>query len=109
MDVAETVNFEGHIPRECGEHRTVGPHRAWCYDCQEWCYPRPDMACARCELPMLRGQIERVQVMLAALDDGEEATKGRDFGRGVAHATKLIGEALQRPADPSPDPQETPA
>lgn len=21
------------------EHRTVGSHRAWCYDCQEWCYP----------------------------------------------------------------------
>ena len=21
------------------EHRTVGPHRAWCYDDHEWCYP----------------------------------------------------------------------
>ena len=45
-------NFDGHQPRECGEHRTVGPHRAWCFDCREWCYP--DAPCARCELPMLR-------------------------------------------------------
>lgn len=22
-----------------GEHRTVGPIRAWCHDCREWCYP----------------------------------------------------------------------
>ena len=21
------------------EHRTVGPHRAWCLNCHEWCYP----------------------------------------------------------------------
>jgi hypothetical protein len=21
------------------EHRTVGPHRAWCYQDGEWCYP----------------------------------------------------------------------
>jgi hypothetical protein len=25
-------NFVGHQPRTCGEHRTVGPHRAWCFD-----------------------------------------------------------------------------
>jgi hypothetical protein len=55
----EPANFEGHTPRECGEHRTVGPHRAWCYDCGEWCYPDPEMACARCELAALRVQIAR--------------------------------------------------
>jgi len=47
--------FEGHQPRECGEHRTVGPHRAWCFDCREWCYP--DIPCARCELPKLRAAV----------------------------------------------------
>lgn len=26
-------NFDGHTERECGEHRTVGPHRVWCFDC----------------------------------------------------------------------------
>jgi hypothetical protein len=24
------------------EHRTVGPHRAWCYQDGEWCYPPND-------------------------------------------------------------------
>jgi len=47
-------NFEGHDPRECGEHRTVGPHRAWCYDCGEWCYP--NSPCVRCEVAALRKQ-----------------------------------------------------
>lgn len=28
------------------EHRTVGPHRAWCYDVSTWCYPQdPCPAC----------------------------------------------------------------
>lgn len=52
MTADERPPFEGHEPRECGEHRTVGPHRAWCFDCQEWCYPASP--CARCELAMLR-------------------------------------------------------
>ena len=29
------------------EHRTVGPHRAWCLTCGEWCYPQA--MCVRCE------------------------------------------------------------
>ena len=40
------ANFEGLPARTCGEHRTVGPHRAWCYDCREWCYPR--LPCGGC-------------------------------------------------------------
>lgn len=39
------TNFEGH-GGHCGEHRTVGPHRAWCYQCTEWCYP--DGPCKGC-------------------------------------------------------------
>lgn len=31
-------SFHGYDKRECGEHRTVGPIRAWCFDCSEWCY-----------------------------------------------------------------------
>ena len=31
---------------EC-EHRTVGPHRAWCLTCGEWCYPQA--MCVHCE------------------------------------------------------------
>lgn len=48
-------NFEGHEPRDCGEHRTVGPHRAWCFSCSEWCYPKSP--CVRCEAPGLRAQL----------------------------------------------------
>ena len=40
--------FEGHHPRECTEHRTAGPHRAWCFDCTEWCYPGE--GCKGCRL-----------------------------------------------------------
>lgn len=48
-DVNDEPNFEGHAHRTCGEHRTVGPHRAWCFDHREWCYP--DEPCAGCVAP----------------------------------------------------------
>lgn len=51
----DAPNFEGLADRECGDHRTVGPHRAWCHDCGEWCYPTSP--CKGCELPALRGQV----------------------------------------------------
>lgn len=46
-------SFEGHQPRDCGEHRTVGPHRAYCLDCSEWCYPDSEMGCKGCRIPIL--------------------------------------------------------
>lgn len=39
--------FIGHTQRDCGGHRTVGAHRAWCFDCAEWCSPL--VPCVRCE------------------------------------------------------------
>lgn len=48
----ERGNFLGFEPRECGEHRTVGTYRAWCYDCAEWCAPAAP--CVRCEIVELR-------------------------------------------------------
>lgn len=45
--------FEGHVPRECGEHRTLGS-RAWCLDCSQYCYPNIEMACRGCEIADLR-------------------------------------------------------
>lgn len=50
--------FYGWEPRECGEHRTVGDHRAWCFNCSEWCYPHIDIACKGCEIVALRAIIE---------------------------------------------------
>ena len=40
----DTPNFEGAHNHD--RHRTVGPHRAWCHNCREWCYP--DGWCACC-------------------------------------------------------------
>ncbi len=54
----EAGRFHGHQPRECGEHRTVGSHRAWCFACSEWCYP--SSPCVRCEIASLRGTQPRV-------------------------------------------------
>jgi len=51
--------FAGYSCRECGEHRTVGSRRAWCFDDSEWCYSSGiDMACRGCEIASLRAQIE---------------------------------------------------
>lgn len=44
------VDWHGATLRECGEHRTVGPHRAWCFDCTEWCYSRPEAMCKGCRV-----------------------------------------------------------
>lgn len=52
-------NFEGHAERECGEHRTAGPHRAWCFDCTEWC--SATAPCKGCEVPQLLDEIERLR------------------------------------------------
>lgn len=45
--------------------------------------PHPDTA-----------RIQRAITILDRLEDGAAATPGRDFGRGVAHATRQIREAL---------------
>lgn len=62
--VDERPNFEGHVERECGDHRTVGPHRAWCFDCTEWC--SATAPCKGCEVPQMRAEISRLQDALAA-------------------------------------------
>ena len=62
-----SANFEGHQPRECGDHRTVGPHRAWCYDCTEWCYPDIEAACKGCRLRLVLGLQARVAQLEAEL------------------------------------------
>ena len=45
---AETLsNWEG-LPGG-NEHRTVGPHRAWCHTCASWCYSETTMLCHCCD------------------------------------------------------------
>jgi hypothetical protein len=44
--------FAGWSPRDCGDHRTVGDHRAWCFDCGEWCYSYTlEAGCEGCRAP----------------------------------------------------------
>jgi len=40
-------NWEG-VEAATAEHRTVGPHRAWCLDENEWCYPSDEGMCDCC-------------------------------------------------------------
>jgi len=51
--------FLGHQPRDCGDHRTVGTHRAWCFDDQEWCYP--EIPCKGCENPKAVDELKKIQ------------------------------------------------
>lgn len=62
-------SFYGFQSRDCGEHRTVGPHRAWCYDCSEWCYPKAP--CVRCHgvSDVLRALAVGLGVLEEASDD----------------------------------------
>ena len=46
--MSATEHFEGFAGRTCGEHRTVGSHRAWCHDCGMWCYPSKELRCPGC-------------------------------------------------------------
>ncbi len=44
-----TDNWTGVLGSPC-EHRSVGPGRAWCMTCEEWCYRGPDeLHCRWCE------------------------------------------------------------
>lgn len=71
----EAPDWEGFPERECGEHRTVGPHRAWCYDCHEWCYPATEQACKGCEIVALRAEIVRLRLVVKAVEEWRRYTE----------------------------------
>jgi len=43
---SELPDWEG-VPGAL-EHRTVGSHRAWCFNDGEWCYPESELMCPCC-------------------------------------------------------------
>jgi hypothetical protein len=90
--IAQTEpNFLGHKGRECGEHRTVGSHRAWCFDCSEWCYPGIDAACKGCELPSLRAALDEANTDRQRLTN--DATNWqRMFSSAVVRAQSVEAE-----------------
>lgn len=94
-DYSSDGNFHGHSPRDCGEHRTVGSHRAWCHDCREWCYP--DEPCVRCvarpDAATLREQI--AAAVAPWLDYDERFTRqGREAGTAAAVMAVLAEHGL---------------
>ncbi len=49
--------YEG-LTGASGEHRSTG-ERAWCFECQEWCYPElPCQCCARTTPEALRRWVQ---------------------------------------------------
>lgn len=90
-------NFEGHAERECGEHRTVGSHRAWCHDCHEWCYPSD--GCRGCKAPKMERALDTVRDALTKLQTWDMLTLDAE-GDGQATADApwargLIAKALE--------------
>lgn len=99
--MSKEPNFEGHEHRECGEHRTVGPHRAWCYDCEEWCYP--SWPCVRCQLPSIKNHLAiadqllwRAWIVLANVTAGKgEESERREWYEAV-HQWRRVKDGLER-------------
>jgi hypothetical protein len=82
-------NFVGRFPRECGEHRTVGPHRAWCFDCREWCYPLD--GCTGCKAAALGvGKFVSWRKLL-----GEQVTVTLAYDPDGRHPIVVEGQLLQ--------------
>lgn len=103
---AAKVNFEGHQPRNCGEHRTVGPHRAWCFDCQEWCYP--EIPCERCEKPRREAAVGKLlnaqEAMLqrwaeAALPGQRLSDVQQELWRALHEAADHVREVMDIPKE----------
>lgn len=79
-------NFLGFADRDCGEHRTVGEHRAWCFDCHEWC--SATSPCVRCEIAPLRKVLREAA---EDMKDGPENGHQFHFSVGVQASSSVTG------------------
>lgn len=91
------TEFTGYAGRECGEHRTVGAHRAWCHDCSEWCYP--EMPCKGCELPKLRAELSQFYDLAAEPTLAEALGAIREAFEAEAKYERLRDLALRALAE----------
>lgn len=98
-------NFLRLADSPCGEHRTVGEHRAWCCSCSEWCYASD--GCGGCQpdadvddLRALVAEVERLrsenQRLREARDRSTSAARLFDADATTAEAER---DALQRQVD----------
>lgn len=60
-------NFDGHGGE--GDHRTLGPHRAWCSLCQEYCYPSAPCGEPKCCAEVAEPRPSRVDLALTSRVD----------------------------------------
>jgi hypothetical protein len=58
-------NWEGRPGRTCGDHRTVGEHRALCAD-HGWCYPNDP--CSGCQTVMGWSEVDALKATAVALE-----------------------------------------
>jgi hypothetical protein len=83
--------WRGIEPRECGEHRTTG-HRAWCFDCSEWCYEAAP--CKGCQIPVLESgrEVDKQisEEILSIVNDLQEITKEREPNLRRLHAGLMM-------------------
>lgn len=64
------------------------------------------MSCEACGDREAFELAEWVETALIQLENGDHATAGRDFGRGIAYAAKTLRAAIASPKDGSADPDD---
>jgi len=64
------ANFHGWFP-EINEHRTLGPHRASCSGCGQYCYPSSPCYC--CGEPLYELRVAHLENIVASFDAGRRA------------------------------------
>ena len=100
QDDPATGYWGGATLRECGEHRTVGRLRAWCFDCVEWCYPADGCkGCAGREA-QLRRELEALRAKAALADEVQQAIVTNQIG-GAWLSHWLARYALTAEASPA--------
>lgn len=90
----DAPNWEGAGGRS--EHRTVGSHRAWCYDCREWCYP--DELCKCCDDTRVpdKWRGEKVGAVLADLRRQIDAERQATLRNSIS----VVGKEVPSGVDP---------
>lgn len=94
--VDDSTNWYGRPDRECGEHRPLGDHYSYCYDCSEKCSDTGP--CARCELPYVVAEVDRLREGAEVLAVGWERESAAEFVVAAAELRQLINDPEPRQA-----------
>jgi hypothetical protein len=90
MYPVDAADWEG-LP-DTSEHRTVGPHRAWCHADTEWCYPE-DLCwcCDQTKVPdRWRGEhVGAVLLEIRQLLNDRLDTSRPEYNLGIGHGIDI--------------------